>query len=290
MHITSILAVLDGDSGTEAVLSGALTVGRALGATVECLHVESAVADSLPMLVEVGSGAAVKALLEADRQERERRREHVEAVFKRTVAAAEAPTFSPNGAALPTGFGIGLRTVVGHAGREIAARGRLFDLIVIGRPEQATGGIDAPDFEATLFDTARPVLIIDGQSPEIVELKAMVAWDGSREAALALAMAIPLLTLAASVEVLTIEGKGGDAPDPAAAAQFLARHGIRAEARRLEMGNRTPADVLVDACRDGGAGLLVMGAYGHSPLGEYIFGGVTRRALEKSPTPILLAH
>lgn len=289
MEITSILAVLDGSRNTEAVLAAALAAGRALDATVECLHVESSIAESIPLLGEVDTGDTVHALLAADKNERERRRAHVERAFDTAVAAAGVSTYAPNSHAMPQGFKAGLRAVVGHAGPEIAARGRLFDLIVISPPDETDGGIDAPEFEATLFDTGRPVLIACHTAPALSATKAVVAWDGSREAALALHMAMPLLALAQSVEVVTVASDGAP-PDPAEAATFLQRHGIDAEGRQLAPGNRMPADVLIDACREHGAGMLIMGAYGHSPFSEYLFGGVTRRIFEAAPTSILVAH
>ena len=289
MEITSILAVLDGGHRTQAVLETALAAGHALDATVECLHVEAPVAEAVPILGEADTGATVHALLEADREQRARRRRQVEAAVHDAVERHHLATYTPNGDALPSGFRVGLRCLVGHAGPEVALRGRLFDLIVIGRPEAAAGGIDAPDFEATLLDTARPVLIVCDSITEIAAVKAMVAWDGSREAALALQMAMPLLTLATSVEVITVV-RGNAPADPEAAAAFLRRHGIRAEGRQLALGEQPLGDVLIQACREAGAGLLVMGAYSHSPLGEYIFGGVTRRAFETSTAPILIAH
>lgn len=289
MNITSILAVLDGGPGTEDVLEIALAAGRTFGAPVECLHVESPVTEAIALAGTVTSGRTVQSFLVADRLERERKRKEVEEAFERAATLAGAPTFLPNGGALPTGFSVGLRVLAGHAGPEIAGRGRLFDLIVIGRPADTMGGIDDPDFEAALLDTARPVLVVNGAATDISAMKAVVAWDGSRESALALGLAVPLLARAASVEVLTI-ARGAAAPDPQAAARFLARHGIKAEGRQVAAGGRKPADALVEACRQCGADLVVMGAYGHSPFSEYLFGGVTRRALEAASASILVAH
>lgn len=119
---------------------------------------------------------------------------------------------------------------------------------------------------------------------------AVIAWDGSMPAAVALARAVPLLARSAWVTLLAVgddEAKGQPAE---AAARYLSRHGIRAEIQRMEAGSGGVDGAIRDAVRANRAGWVVMGVYGHSPLREALFGGVSRRMLETSEVPLLLGH
>ncbi|WP_447932480.1 universal stress protein [Sphingopyxis fribergensis] len=128
--------------------------------------------------------------------------------------------------------------------------------------------------KASMFDLDAPV---------------MIAWNGSLEAANALRQAVPLLGDASSVVLVTVGADEGriDAED---ALRYLSRHEIHAILRREERGGVTVEEALERTARDLGAGLIVMGAFGHSRLRETFFGGVTRYFLDAAHTPLLLAH
>jgi nucleotide-binding universal stress UspA family protein len=51
-----------------------------------------------------------------------------------------------------------------------------------------------------------------------------------------------------------------------------------------------PADQIISLALDEGADLLVTGAYGHSRLNEWVFGGMTRDLLTSSPICCLMSH
>ena len=133
------------------------------------------------------------------------------------------------------------------------------------------------------------LVLPDDRTLDVPLARAVVAWDGGDEAALALRLAAPLLATAASVQVLTVEEKpsGLVAED---ALRYLARHGVSAELVERQREGTTEA-TLAKAVADAGADLLVMGAYGRSRLREYLFGGVTRHFIADDAGPaLLLAH
>lgn len=170
-------------------------------------------------------------------------------------------------------------------------RSRLADLVVMSRtareprPREPLALIEdvalhtrvpllAVPADASSLDPARPVL---------------VAWNGAPEAAGALRAALPLLARAASVNLLVVgdehvEFGSGEA------AQYLSRHGIEAEVHLRASGGHDVADVIQQTARELACGLIVMGAYGHSRLREYLLGGVTRRMLATAGLPLLLSH
>jgi nucleotide-binding universal stress UspA family protein len=114
----------------------------------------------------------------------------------------------------------------------------------------------------------------------------VVAWDGSAQAARALAAALPFLARAEQVTVVTCE-EAGDDGGLAEVTTYLAWHGIVA-GRRAVPPHPGVAEALVAAAI--GTDLLVMGGYSHSRLREMILGGVTRYMLEKAALPLLLMH
>lgn len=116
----------------------------------------------------------------------------------------------------------------------------------------------------------------------------LIAWNGSPEAAAAMRWSLPLLKLASDVQLLEVEEKIAAYPRDMAA-RYLARHGIE-----VEIVQRRPVDGIADtierAASELGAGMIVMGAYGHSRLREFLVGGVTRQLLLECGLPLLLAH
>lgn len=135
-----------------------------------------------------------------------------------------------------------------------------------------------------------PVLAIpEPCGPINLDAPVMVAWNGSPQAAHALRAAVPLMRDAAKVIMVTIgQDEGQVAADDAL--RYLSRHEIHADLRHVERGVETIEEALERTARDIGAGLIVMGAFGHTRLRETFFGGVTRYLLESAPAPLLLMH
>jgi nucleotide-binding universal stress UspA family protein len=143
--------------------------------------------------------------------------------------------------------------------------------------------------EAALFDSGRP-LMIPGVAPVAPDTIA-IAWKSTREAARAVAAAMPFLAQAKRVVILTAaEDDRTDRSEAARLLVTLQRHDIAAEARRLQPGSRNAADTLLAAAGEIDAGLLVMGGYGHSRLRELVFGGVTEHVIRGAALPVLMAH
>jgi nucleotide-binding universal stress UspA family protein len=149
--------------------------------------------------------------------------------------------------------------------------------------------------EALIFSSGRPALIFrpqEGGRPKTKIETALIAWDGGRSAAAALAAALPALREAQRVVVLTILNEKPSAT-PAVAddvIRHLAQHGIVAEAQTFDSAGAKIGSVLEHVVERTGADLLVMGAFGHSRAREFVLGGATRSMIEAPPTAVLLAH
>jgi nucleotide-binding universal stress UspA family protein len=165
---------------------------------------------------------------------------------------------------------------------------RLRDLSIM--PESS----DRWDSEAVIFGSGRPVLILP-QRPRSRTFEVgtvAVAWDFSRAAARAVSDAVPLLEKAKQVRVVTvINEKNLDRKHSAEElSKNLSRHGIDVVLDRIDAKGGSIGDVLGDYVASHAADLLVMGAYGHSRLREFVLGGATNSLLSKPPLPILFSH
>jgi nucleotide-binding universal stress UspA family protein len=100
-----------------------------------------------------------------------------------------------------------------------------------------------------------------------------------------------LLQLAEQVSVLEIiEPEARSDGSGNAATAFLARHGVRVSARSEPQRETSVEEQLFRNVSAENADLIVAGGYGHSRLGEWIFGGVTRALIDDGPVPVLLSH
>jgi nucleotide-binding universal stress UspA family protein len=123
----------------------------------------------------------------------------------------------------------------------------------------------------------------------------LVGWNARRESIRAVADAMPALMKAEAVEVLVIdhERTAGHGQEPAAeVARHLARRGVKVETRRLSSAKEKEevGRLLLSQAAIFGADLLVMGAYGHSQLREWMFGSVTRTVLREAGLPVLMSR
>ena len=173
----------------------------------------------------------------------------------------------------------------------IAMHARYADIAVVGqvdpnRPADLVPA-DLPGQVALL--AGRPVLALPyAWEPTPIGQRIVIGWNGGREAARAIADAMPFLKAASEVAVLMVD-RQGELPG-ADICGYLARHGVNVEAVALADSGISVADSLLSTAADRNADLLVMGAYGRSRLREMILGGTTRRILSEMTLPVLLSH
>src|SRR4051812_110105 len=128
--------------------------------------------------------------------------------------------------------------------QEIGSYGRLFDVVVLGRP--APNGPRIETLEAALFESGRPVLVAPPLSPQTLGGKICIAWNKSSETAATVALAMPVLLEAREVVVLSLEGWGVDGPSGEALARCLERNGIAAEPVTRAMKSRSVGEAILD--------------------------------------------
>lgn len=167
---------------------------------------------------------------------------------------------------------------------------RLRDLTIVPVPES----YDQWYAEAIIFGSGRPTLVLpEATASREAELnRVIVAWDFSRAAARAVSDAIPILEKAREVFILTVTNEKAISSRRSSSelAKNLSRHGIDVVVEEVDAAGRAIGDVLAAQIASRRADLLVMGAYGHSRLREFILGGATRSILARPPIPVLLSH
>jgi nucleotide-binding universal stress UspA family protein len=170
--------------------------------------------------------------------------------------------------------------------------GRTADLIVTGRAGENDQGADLSTIHDVLFGAGVPIVIVPAMPAGQIGRRVVIAWNGSRESARAVQDALPILECAESVNVVCVDqaSPGSNLPPGAELARYLGCHGVEAQLDNIRDSTLTVGDTILGHIKDLGADLLVMGAYGHSRLREFVLGGVTKRVLAHATVPVLMSH
>jgi nucleotide-binding universal stress UspA family protein len=188
-------------------------------------------------------------------------------------------------------------SVEGDMAQLLAERARFADLLLLGQSDTENpptlAAFSLP--EKVVVHAGTPLLVVPTRGAfHDIGRHVLVTWDGSREAARAVHDAMPLLQTAERVSLLAVDphrqGHVHPTANAAEAAAHLARHGVQTEPTEILSGEKNVTDVLLAHVTNVGADLLVMGAYGHPRLLEFVLGGTTQAVLERAAVPILVSH
>jgi len=173
----------------------------------------------------------------------------------------------------------------------VGSHGRLFDVIVLGRPGRDLKGSRMATLEAALFESGRPVLIAPPSPRTQMGTNVLIAWNCSTEQARTIAFAMPILKRASRIVVLTVEG-GAGVPGPTGQqlCHYLQLSGVPAKALTVGLNGRVTGEAVLEHANALGCDLLIKGAYTQSRLRQFIFGGTTRYILSNALLPVFMAH
>jgi nucleotide-binding universal stress UspA family protein len=270
--IRSILFAVHDDSELDSRFQAALSLARACSAHLQLLHVVpvQAYASTDVYGGVFVSGAIVQALEEEAEKIRERLEQHLRVE--------------------DVSWNYELRTSVLLV--EMLQRAALADLVVMGRrPHWHEFSRTGPGLLGALICSARTPVCIPGDGRKAFDPfgKAVIAWNGSVEAANTVRSAIGLLKMASDVKVLRYIDDTDVALSDERLLQYLSRHGVHAELDTHLPKEDVAEDLIAHASRSK-AEYLVMGGYSHSRAGEFLFGGVTRALLEACDLSLIMAH
>ena len=173
----------------------------------------------------------------------------------------------------------------------VGSHGRLFDVIVLGRPGRDPKGSRMTTLEAALFESGRPVLLAPPSPRPQMGTNILIAWNCSTEQARATAFAMPILKLASRVVVLTVEG-GAAVPGPTdqQLCRYLQLNGVPARRLTVSLDGRLTGEAVLAHATALGCDLLIKGAYTQGRLRQLVFGGTTRYILNNATLPVFMAH
>lgn len=201
--------------------------------------------------------------------------------------------------AIETGWIVEAAAAETAVARGVIVQAREADLTVLGQPDprETDSGVPVDLIEQTVAHAGRPILVVPyaGQF-QGVGRRVVIAWNGSREAARALADALPLIDGAEAVSVLSLRAKAAGRLTAAAPLEgivaHLARHGLPAAGDRLvfEANAIEAAERLLSHLADAGADLLVLGAAGRGRAAPSAKRSLTTGILARMTIPVLLSY
>ena len=273
---------LGGDA--EQRITGGLAVAKRFQAHLQLLFTYVSPRQSIPEDIFGMSKEAMHGLAQAADRHAEELGTDLHALFldlcqRHGVKVVDRP--APRGATAIWQQGKDLRS------RLIGVHGRLVDLIVLSRPVQAR---PSASFEAALLETGKPVLLMPRTQQSFKADRILVGWNGSREAARAVQDALPMLTGATSVIVVSTEDCANLDPSLEAVKTYLSMHEVPVATEILKPKSHRIGEALIEAARANGADLMVIGGYSRPRMREMIFGGVTLEILAAVDLPVLMAH
>jgi nucleotide-binding universal stress UspA family protein len=208
--------------------------------------------------------------------------------FQKVMARFEqkGKTFRAQGRSLKQ---IEWRSALEPPGELLLREARAADLLVVGRSRSR----DDADPGVIVLRAGRPVLLVPDTVAALPLRRVVVAWKDTRECRRAVRDALPFLQQAKEVVLVEIgehESQSQEKKNLADVAAYLVRHRVIVAAEVWRRPRRPVETELMHVVEEEKADLIVAGGYGHSRLGEWIFGGVTRELLTASPVCCLLSH
>jgi len=282
----NLLAVI-GDGSAGPVLEAALAVARRFNSQIVGLHsltTEYAVVFGGEMGFSISS--EVDRTLEREGHER---RDQARRLFRDFMDAHGVPI----GPVAPghNGPSASWREEDGRQNAVVGMSGRVYDMILVEQPEKLASIAEAT-LEDALFESGRPVMMVPKLGSPSLGERVAIAWNGSTETALTVALAMPFLQQAREVIVVSVGAQ--HMPEPGPAGEELARslegHGFNVSMRTAVGRQKPQGESFLKETMAAGADLLLKGAYTQSRIRQMIFGGATRHIIMESRIPVLMSR
>src|SRR5215469_5199211 len=282
----NLLAVI-GDGNAGPVLEAALKVARRHNSHIVGLH-----SLTTEYAVVFGGEMGFSISSEVDRtleREGHDRRDQARRLFRDFMAAKGVPMASaPHADESATAS---WREEDGRQNAVVGMIGRVFDLILVEQPEKLASIAEAT-LEDALFESGRPVLMVPANAPASIGEVVAIAWNGSTETALTVALGMPFLKQARHVAIVAVGVQHMPEPGPEGEelARTLERHGLDVSLRTAYGRQKAQGESFLKEAAAAGADMLFKGAYTQSRIRQMIFGGATRHIIMEANLPVLMAR
>jgi len=282
----NLLAVI-GDGNAGPVLEAALKVARRFNSHIVGLH-----SLTTEYAVVFGGEMGFSISSEVDRtleREGHDRRDQARRLFRDFMNRHGVPV-----GALPPGHNgpsASWREEDGRQNAVVGLIGRVFDLILVEQPEKLASIAEAT-LEDALFESGRPVLMVPTNAPPTMGEVIAIAWNGSTETALTVALGMPFIRRAKHVAIVAVGAQHMPEPGPEGEelARTLERHGIEVSLRTAVGRQKPQGESFLKEAIAAGADMLFKGAYTQSRIRQMIFGGATRHIIMEANLPVLMAR
>lgn len=284
-----VLVRVSGEESDKPVFETAFAIGRTFAAHLAFLHVGINVEQLLLAVIfgETAHGTSVNDAIERLQQGAAQQRARAEQMV-RGFCADKGLTLV--GQAVDQAVSAAWRADAGSEAAVLTMHARAADLFVMGRKRES-GQVAMDVIKTALIETGRPMLLAPAVPPPQIGRRVAIAWKDTREAARAVAAALPFIQRAEHVTILcVVEDDWTDEGSHTHLCHDLSWHNRNTVVRRIDRGTEHAAEKLLVEATAEGADLLVMGGYSHSRLRETLFGGVTQRILRGADLPVLMAH
>ena len=281
------LLTVVGDGNAAPVLDTALMTARCFNSHIVGLH-----SLTTEYAVVFGGEMGFSISSEVDRtleREGHDRRDQARRLFREFMTSKGVP-IGP----MPPGHNgpsASWREEDGRQNAVVGMIGRVYDLIVVEQPEKLASIAEAT-LEDALFESGRPVLMVPKRPPATLGEVVAIAWNGSTETAVTVAMGMPFLKQARHVVIVAVGPQHMPEPGPEGEelARTLEQHGIDVSLRPAYGRQKAQGESFLKGAMVAGADLLLKGAYTPSRIRQMIFGGGTRHIIMESKIPVLMAR
>jgi nucleotide-binding universal stress UspA family protein len=288
MSYKVILVPVDSNAGRRA-LRAAHGILKGTTGHIEAFHVRADSKEAVPLLGEGMSGSMIEEMIELADKDGDERSRAARGIFDQFVQDSGIKV--TKGVETGSGLTASWHSEVGREDEKIANRGRVVDLVVMAQPVGEVGRPSMMALHAAIFETARPVIMLPAQPPEIIGSNVVIAWNGTAESARAVAGAMPFLEKANKVTALTVETeKSVNRIGSEDLALYLGARGVKVERALVPRTEKAVGETILDFCANVKSDLLVTGAFTHSRLIQIILGGVTRHLIATAQIPVLMDH
>ncbi len=289
MTIKTLLAPMTGTKADKRVLDTALTMATFTNAHIHAVFLHREPSDIIASYMGDGmTTIMMESLIRAAEEQAEDSRRAAQLTYDKwrktnSVAESVGPSKSDHVTA-------GFTQEIGNLSANLIKVGRLADLVCVLRQNE-NGNADWDILvEAALIDSGKPVLLAPSKKHMRPIQSIAIAWNGSQEAARAVSFAMPVLEAAENVTVIAGTDEDFSRTDVSAFADSLKWHGINATTKLFKAKGPDLAKRIQNTARKADAQLLVIGAYSHNRLRQFVFGGVTDELLKAGEMPVLMAH
>lgn len=273
----TILVHVQNDKTVDNRLESALSLARSFSAHVECLHVTPI--QAYVAFDSFGGVFVMNKVIDALEEQEKALQARIEAKLGNEDVSWDYVQVS------------------GDVANQLVSHAALADLLVAGREPHRSNYVGSTiGLLGDLIHMSRTPIFIpsDGRSPCNPTGPALIAWDGSYEAADAVRSIVGMLKFSSRVHVIQVQEEKTETFPSTRLLEYLSRHGIHGElsietAEELRYDEFVP-DILMSRALAMNAAYMVMGGYNHSRIGQFVFGGVTRTMLSASPVPIVIAR